>query len=367
MRVGLIALGHQGPRCGLATYVDRVAEGLVRRGAKVEIVGLADGQRTDRAGGRWGQRIPSEMRRLRLAVPSASWRALASVAVDFDVVDVHISEPPMVPGLTPFGLGPMVLTLHGPVERLRKWPYAHAVRALIAVSDRIVCASAAERHLLVRAFPHAVGRSDALSPGVDARAIRAAEPFISMHTVILAVGPLVRKRRVDRAIAALPSLDRRFRLVIVGDGPDRRRLEAYAADLRVAARVTFAGANTAALRHRWLSTARVLVALAREDHSGLDVMEALAAGASVVASDIPVHREVVERVGDGVAFFVSPDGSPFDVADAVELADQQRAPVDVASVPSWDSVADATWQSYRRVMLGTSGDGSTEHPRSLAS
>jgi glycosyltransferase involved in cell wall biosynthesis len=306
------------------------------------------------------------MRRLRLAAPSGFWRALGEVATDFDLIDVNISEPPLVRAGMPLGIGPMVLTLHAPVERLRRWPYAHAVRALVAVSHRILCSSADERDLLSRAFPHAAGRGEVLGPGVDALAIRAAMPFVSEQTIVLVDGRLERKRRVDRAIAAMPSLDPRFRLVILGDGPDRRRLEAYAADLRVAGRVTFAGATSPAVQHRWLRTARVFVALAGEDTSGVHMMEALAAGASVVASEIPVHREVIERVGHGTAFFVSPDGSPLDVADAIELAAQQPASAG-APVPSWESVLDTAWNIYREVVLEAAQVCYIDHRRWAAS
>ncbi len=57
---------------------------------------------------------------------------------------------------------------------------------------------------------------------------------------VLSVGRLDRAKRVDlllEAAAAEPSL----RVVVVGEGPDRRRLERLAGELRLDGRVTFAG------------------------------------------------------------------------------------------------------------------------------
>jgi glycosyltransferase involved in cell wall biosynthesis len=366
MKVALVALGDQAPGCGL-DHVDRLADGLVRRGAEVEVVALGDPRRQRVFQSAFGRRIPSGVRRFRFAVPSAFWRAIGLGAAGADIVDIHISEPPMAPIGPPAAIGPMVLTLHTPVERLRRWPYSRAVAALLDGSARVLCGSRVEHNLLCKAFPHAAGRTEILAPGVDERAILTAVPFSSGHVIVLAAGRLERKRRVDRAIAAMPSLEPRFRLVILGEGPDRRRLEAYAADLQVASRVTFAGAAPDALYHRWLRTARVFAALSGEENSGVHIIEALAAGASVVASDIPVHQEAVQQVPRARAFFVPPDGSPLDVADAIELAEHRAAPLAVGCAPSWETVVDATWEIYRQVALGAPRVRYIDYPRSVAS
>jgi len=57
----------------------------------------------------------------------------------------------------------------------------------------------------------------------------------------LSVGRLEGNKRVDLVIRAMAHVDRRWRLVIVGEGPMRRDLEAVASKTGVADRVTFAG------------------------------------------------------------------------------------------------------------------------------
>lgn len=351
MRVALIASRYADERGGVAGHVDRLARGLVRRGAEVEITALGDLRQPAGGGTALARRIPIEPGRLRFAVASPFWRALKFAADGSDVVDVHISELPLTPPSVSLELGPMILTPHMPVQRLRRWPYSRAIGTLISASHRIICTSRAERNLLVDAFPRAAGRAEVLPTGVDELPIHAATPFPTTDTIMVTTARLERDQGLERAIAALASLDPGFRLVIVGDGPERRRLEAFAADLRVHTRVTFAGALPDALRYRWLRTARVVAALPIEDGSGAQIMEALTAGAAVVASDIPVHREVVEQVPGGRVFFVTPEGSPLDVADAVDLAAQVAAQAAACQVPSWDSVIERTWEVYRQVAL----------------
>jgi glycosyltransferase involved in cell wall biosynthesis len=108
-----------------------------------------------------------------------------------------------------------------------------------------------------------------------------------------------------------------FRLVVVGAGPLLHRLRAHAADLRVSSRVHFLGAVADLELYRWLRTARVVVALHDDHSSGIHVGEALAAGAPLVASELPVHREAAARFDGARVKFVSPRGSPFEVADAI--------------------------------------------------
>src|SRR5262249_53215404 len=58
---------------------------------------------------------------------------------------------------------------------------------------------------------------------------------------VLSVGRLEANKRVDLIVRAMAHVDRRVRLVVVGEGPLRGQLEAVAVDAGVAARVTFAG------------------------------------------------------------------------------------------------------------------------------
>jgi glycosyltransferase involved in cell wall biosynthesis len=190
---------------------------------------------------------------------------------------------------------------------------------------------------------------------VDVAAIRAASAFPHAGMVVLAVGRLDRGKRIDRAITAMACLEAGFKLVVVGRGPLLHRLQAHAADLRVSSRVQFVGAAFDAELYRWLRSAAVVVALHDDHSSGIHVSEGLAAGASVVASDIPVHREAAARFSGARVKYVAPRGSPFEVADAIAelarpgacLASSPRA---VAPSPDW--VVERVWDLYRRVIEG---------------
>jgi glycosyltransferase involved in cell wall biosynthesis len=183
---------------------------------------------------------------------------------------------------------------------------------------------------------------------------------------------LERYQRVDRAIAAMAGLDPGSELVVVGHGSLRRTLEAHAADLLVSSRVKFVGALPDAQLYRWLSTARVLVTVAEEETSGLQLLEALAAGVPAVASDIPAHREAASYADGACVRFVPPAGSPLEIADAIcEAATLPVPPTARAQLPTWNAVVEKTLALYEMAMLarprptGARGAG-TGAPRVLA-
>jgi glycosyltransferase involved in cell wall biosynthesis len=114
--------------------------------------------------------------------------------------------------------------------------------------------------------------------------------------------------------------------------------------------VSFAGHVSDADLHRWLKTARLVVSLSEQEAFGLQVLEGVAAGKPVVASDIPAHREAAEYLGDGEVTFVSPEGSPLEVADAIRSALAIPTPPPIGRLPSWADVVDRTLAVYEEVV-----------------
>jgi len=101
------------------------------------------------------------------------------------------------------------------------------------------------------------------------------------------------------------------RLLLAGDGPDRRSLEAQAAREGVADRVRFLGRVEGEAKLRLLASARVVAMPSRYESFGIVAAEALACGTPVVAFRIGSLREVVTPE-TGVLV------EPFDVAAYAE-------------------------------------------------
>ena len=341
MRLALVSSGFEHGSGRVGRQVEALARGLARRGVEVEVVAQDASHRSPRISERDGFTVrlfPTSIGRLRFAMAPVLWEYLRRTAGLWDVVHLHASSGALGLGVGGVASRRLVFTPHAPVQRLLRWPYGHVARAVIERAAYTVPLSGVEAGLIRGNVARAADRVRVLPAGVDLAAIRAATPYPYPGTVVLAAGRLERCEHLERTIAAMASLEPRFRLVIVGGGAAARRLDRYAGDLRVAERIQFAGAVSHTDLYRWLRTTRVLVTLSEVEPSAFHLFEALSAGAAVVASDVPVHREAASLAA-GVTL-VSPQCSPLQLADAIARVSETSVPLRVRdAIPAAESLA----------------------------
>jgi len=137
---------------------------------------------------------------------------------------------------------------------------------------------------------------------------------------ILAVGRLVKKKGFDvllRAYALMRSQNTHWRLVVVGDGPERRKLEDLAHRLGIYQDLCFAGCVSHDDIWRYYRDADLFVLPSRVEPFGIVVLEAMAAGLAVLATNVGGVPEVVVDGETGI--LVNPE-SPEDLSEAaIEL------------------------------------------------
>lgn len=141
---------------------------------------------------------------------------------------------------------------------------------------------------------------------------------------ILSVGRLVPKKGFDnliRACAVLAERGTRFECVIVGDGPERERLQALAQELGVGASVHLEHGRPQPALLAEYGRAEVFAlcptVMTNGDRDGLPnvLLEAMAAGVPVVATKVSA---VPELVVDGVTGRLVPPEDPRRFADALQ-------------------------------------------------
>lgn len=129
-------------------------------------------------------------------------------------------------------------------------------------------------------------------------------PLDRPFTVIV-ISRLTHFKRVDLAIRGyaqfrLEHPDAESRFLIVGDGPERERLRRLVEDLALSRTVAFIGD----IRHtevwKYLRDADVLVASSMDSNLNISVLEAMAAGLSVVAYDNGEMEKLITHMEDGV-------------------------------------------------------------------
>ena len=227
-----------------------------------------------------------------------------------DVIDAHYVYPDGVAAVMlgrRFGL-PVTITARGSdVTQLPDFPVPRA-RIVDAISraDALISVSAAlgERLVELGAAPSNVhvlrnGIDLAQFRPVDGSAVRA-EIGISAETKLLvSVGHLIERKRNSLTIAALPSLPG-VHLALVGDGPERAALQAQAQRLGVAERVHLLGARPHhALAAYYAAGDAMVLASSREGWANV-LLESMACGTPVIASNIPGNPEVVQMPEAGL-------------------------------------------------------------------
>jgi glycosyltransferase involved in cell wall biosynthesis len=165
-------------------------------------------------------------------------------------------------------------------------------------AERVICLTDAMRKELITAFGVDPGRVAVVPNGVDLVRFRPGDRPRA-HDEVLFVGRLAPQKNVDAllyATAVLRDAARQPIVRIVGDGEERNRLRAKAAHLRLS-NVVFEGRRTPAEIAEAYARATVVVLPSTHEGMPLVLLEAMAAGAPVVASHL---TEIIEAGGDAI-------------------------------------------------------------------
>lgn len=196
----------------------------------------------------------------------------------------------------------------------REWLRYRRIGGVVGRAAAVVTCSAWMRDVLAASGIDAAWSPWPVQPG-GARSARRPAP----EPVVAVVGRLAAEKGVGdllRAVAILSTRGRTVRVVVLGDGPERDRLQALSRDLGVAGQVAWRGHVERATLDEELSGAWALVAPARwAEPLGLGVIEAIVRGLPVVASALGGHRETVE---DGVTGLLYPNGDVDALAGCLE-------------------------------------------------
>jgi glycosyltransferase involved in cell wall biosynthesis len=370
MRVLLLPSAYLPNVGGIEEVTRRLAAELAGRGDDVWIATNHwpdDAPRHERIGGidvtRVAFHLPAgnagQLARFALRAPVSAARFARFVRrLRPDVLHVVGAGPnaAYVAGLRPLLGAPVVLSVHGELSGdahdafERSATLRWALKALCRSAAAVTAPSAYTLDELRATFA-VRGPTEVVPNGVDAAELAGARRREDLGRYVLTAGRLVPQKGLDvllRAVArALPGEPR---LVVAGDGPERARLVALAAELGID--VVFLGTLSREELAPLFAGADAFVLASRREAFGLVALEAMAAGVPLVATAVGGIPEVAA----GAAVLVPPD-SVDELALALGrvlgdetlreelVANGRRA----AAGHSWSRVADAYQAIYRRV------------------
>lgn len=304
-----------------------------------------------------------------LFYPLCCWSAASKFLRQADVILAHWTFPDGFGGLIWARLTgtKLVLVIHGnesihfyDPESVRK----RLIRATLKRADHIVAVSGDLRDKLVQSYGIAEKRVSVLGNGVDLEKFRAlprnrARAQLGLPEqgrILVSVARLSSEKRLDlllRALAEVAAEGTPFQLYLVGDGPERARLEALRQDLGLQDRVVFQGAVPHAEVPVWMSAADLFCLSSDREGSPVVIGEAFACGTPVVATRVGGVGDLVvdERLG-----LLVPPGAAGELAQAIKAAlaaDWDRGYLESRGRElGWDRVSQKMHQILAQVARG---------------
>ena len=336
-----------------------LARALSRSGHPTRVLGPCDGPPPDTNVTPLGNSLPTIANgSIAPVAPDASCQLRAVRAMrdeSFDVIHLH---EPLAPGPTMTALlvrpAPLIGTFHAAGGSLAYDLLPRATRFLAGRLDHRVAVSPDARDMALNALG---GTYDLLYNGVELAPYQIAEPAPASGPTILFVGRHEPRKGLGVLLDALRMLGSDVRLWIAGAGSETNGLKArFATDPRI----EWLGTITDSEKIARLKGADVLCAPSlRGESFGIVLLEAMAAGSAVVASDLPGYRNVARSGHDAL---LVPPGDPARLAAAVgrvlsnpgESARLVAAGRKRAEAFSMSRLADQYLERYERIALSTS-------------
>lgn len=384
LRIGIVCPYSFDVPGGVQFHVRDLARALERHGHTVSVLAPADDdtpvpEHMTSAGRAVPVRYNGAVARLTFGPLSAARVRRWLANGEFDVLHLH---EPVTPSLGMLALwiaeGPVVATFHTALIRSRALQMAYPVvrSSLEKISARIAVSEDARRTLV----EHMGGDAVVIPNGVYVDDFAAAEPDprwtgTPEAPTVAFLGRLDEPRKgLPVLTGAIPAVLRAFpgaRFLVAGRG-DTGAAEAREALGDDARSVEFLGGISDAEKASLLRSVDAYVAPQTGGESfGIVLVEAMSAGAAVVASDLGAFRRVLD---DGQAGVLFRTGDAADLADTlVRVLGDPRLRDEVTGRAAhvvrrydWSTVTQQVLTVYEMVLAGA-GHGIVEDPRSARS
>jgi glycosyltransferase involved in cell wall biosynthesis len=116
--------------------------------------------------------------------------------------------------------------------------------------------------------------------------------------ILIMVGALTENKGQLDALKIIEKLGDDYKLIIVGDGPDRGRIQDYIEQHRLQNKVILTGKITDVERYYWISDA--LLFLSKNEGLPLTILEAMATGLPVFTTEVGGIPEVINNYENGI-------------------------------------------------------------------
>lgn len=314
MRIGLVCPYSLTIPGGVQGQVLGLARALRRLGHEVRVLGPCDGPPPDAGVTPLGRSVPAAANGSVAPLapdPSAQLRTIRALRDEaFDVVHIH---EPCAPGpavttmLT--GTAPMVGTFHAAGTSA---PYRYLGWGLQRLTKRLDYRVAVSPDARDLAQAHLGGTYELLFNGIEVDQFTEVDPCPTEGPTVFFLGRHEPRKGLEVLLAALADLPRDLHVWVGGDGPQTAELRRrHAEDPRIEWLGRISDRERAA---RMRGCTVYCSPSVRGESFGMVLLEAMASGCALVASDLDGHRNVAT---DGVDALLAPVGDAAGLAKAL--------------------------------------------------
>jgi teichuronic acid biosynthesis glycosyltransferase TuaC len=258
---------------------------------------------------------------------------------------------------------PLIVDVHGDTvftQMVRDPLIGKKMTETLHYASKVVCIS---RNLcqLAKSFGIDEDRIEYVPLGIDVGQHRPEEQVriksergLQDKIVILYVGQLIERKGVRHLLKALalvdPALLRKCKVTIVGNGPERGRLEWLASKLGLDEYVTFTGKVSDDDLLDWYAAADIFVLPSLSEGRPTVINEAMASECAVIASDV---SGIPEQVTDGRNGFLVPPADPVALAQKIAYLLENENAIGVMGRNGRDKIIEEkiTWEGYAERMV----------------
>lgn len=242
-----------------------------------------------------------------------------------------------------------VTTLKPYLYYIKYWAYRFITKMAIRKADKIIVPAKTIKKTVVKYYPWAKNKVIVTKEGHSNKFKPPAKiTERKINNTLLYVGSLYPHKNISVVLKALKSLPD-YTLEIIGSRSIfQEQTKKEALKLDISHQVDFLGFLSDDELNKKMATSFALVQPSLSEGFGLTGVEAMAAGIPVIASEIPIFKEIYQ---DGVIFF-DPD-YPTDFVKAINVLEKInrnkiiKKAIKIASNYSWDTMAEETLEIYQ--------------------
>lgn len=164
-------------------------------------------------------------------------------------------------------------------------------------ADRIICDAEDSQNILHTRYGISLDKMAVIPIGVDTRKFFPIRNIKKIPCSLFYIGRIDKRKGVDFLIKAMPSVAKEIpevKLFVGGTGKDLEKLKGYVKELNFKKNVEFLGFIPEEKLNKWYNKVQCVVVPSVFEGFGLTAVEAMAAGTSVIATNVDSLKNIVE-------------------------------------------------------------------------